>query len=88
MKTELFYPTKLDVLRILPLIDTHAKDLYLVLCAHADFTTGECWPSYRRIMQCSKIGKHTRIKKAIDTLVELGLIETWLEGQNRHYKVL
>ncbi len=85
---ELFYPVKLDVLRILPLMNTHAKDLYLCLCAHADFKTRECWPSYRRIMAMTKMTCPRVVKKAIDHLVELGLITTWLEGQNRHYKVL
>ncbi len=85
---ELFYKLKLDTLRILPLIDTHAKDLYLCLCAHADFRTGECWPSYRTIMRGTKIHNGKDVKQAADHLVKLGLIDTWLDGQNRHYKVL
>ena len=85
---ELFYPTKIDVLRILPLINTHAKDLYLVLCAHADFKTGVCWPSYRTILKLTKIDNGKHVKKAIDHLVGLGLIETWKVGKNRRYKVL
>ncbi len=88
LKANLFYPVKLDVLKILPLINTHAKDLYICLCAHADFTTGVCWPSYRTILRHTKINNGKHIKQAIDLLVELGLIDTWLIGQNRHYKVL
>lgn len=88
MKDQLFYPTKLDVLRILPLIDTHAKDLYLCLCAHADFKTGHCWPSYRTILRMTKMTSPRIVKQAINHLVELGLIDTWMDGQNRHYKVL
>ena len=87
-KREKFYPVKLDVLNILPLIDTHAEDLYLVLCAHADWETGICYPSYRRILERTRIHNGKDIKKAIDALVELGLIDTWLSGKKRKYKVL
>lgn len=85
---KLFYPIKLDVLKILPLMPAHPKDLYLYLCAHADFKTGQCWPSYRRILANTKINNGKAIKEAIDYLVELALIETWLSGQQRVYKVI
>lgn len=83
-----YYPVKLDVLDILPLVNTHAKDLYLVLCRHANWKTGMCWPSYRTIMTRTKIHNGKDVKKAVDILVELGLIDTWMQGKNRHYKVL
>ena len=86
--SKLFYPVKIEVLNVLPLIDTHAKDLYLVLCAHANWKTGVCWPSYRLILERTKINYGKNIKKAIEHLVELGLITTWIDGQNRCYKVL
>ncbi len=85
---DLFYPVKLDVLKILPLIDTHAKDLYLCLCAHADFETGRCWPSYRRILTMTKMTSPRVVKRAIDHLVELALIDTWMDGQKRVYRVM
>ena len=87
-KQDKYYPVKFDVLDILPLIDVPATNLYLVLCRHADWKTGECWPSYRTIMIRTKITSPRIVKKAIDHLVELGLVKTWKVGKNRHYKVL
>ncbi len=83
-----FYPVPLDALEILPLINTHAKDLYLCLCFHANWKTGICWPSYRKILDMTKIHNGRDIKEAIDHLVELGMIDTWMVGQRRHYQVL
>lgn len=87
MDAKLYYPVKLEILRILPVMPANPKNLYLFLCSHADFKTGHCWPTYRTILEGTKMTKNKEVKRAIDYLVELGLIDTWREGRRRYYKI-
>jgi hypothetical protein len=62
--------------------------LYLALTQFANITTGECYPGYARLRKMCKIYSGSEMKHAIDTLVEAGLIATWMNGNKRHYQVL
>jgi len=55
---------------------------------YADFSTGICWPSYKTIMDDTKISNPSRIRAAIDTLQREQMIESWINGKRRYYKLL
>jgi len=50
-----------------------ATKLYPVICKFADFETGECFPSLRTLSKLSGISL-TRIREAVDELVDKGLL--------------
>ena len=86
-KNNLYFKVPLIALKALPHMADDPKNLYLALCSRADFKSGMCYPSYRKIMEDTRISNGKRVKAAIDTLVELGYITTWFVGQNRWYEV-
>lgn len=54
-------------------LSKRAKAVFPVICAFADFTTGECYPSLATIERLSGVGR-SWVAKAIQELVEKGLI--------------
>src|SRR5881394_201377 len=54
-------------------LSKRAKAVYPVICAFADFTTGECFPSLATLQDLSGIGR-SWVAKAISELVLAGLI--------------
>ena len=82
-----YFQVPLTALKALPHMADDPKNLYLALCSRANFKSGICWPSYRTIMEDTRISNGKRVKAAIDVLVELGYINTWLVGQCRWYEV-
>ena len=66
-----------------------ATKLYPVICKFADFETGECYPSLRTLSKLSGMGL-TRIREAVDELVEKGLLtcEKGDSQRSNRYKVV
>lgn len=83
-----YHKLPLETLQSLAIMDVNPLRLYLVLCFHANFTTGECWPSKARILSMTKISNGKRLKEATDSLTEWGFIDSWLVSSRRHYRVL
>jgi len=54
-------------------LSKRAKAVFPVICAFADFTTGECFPSLATLERLSGVGR-SWVVKAIQELVERGLI--------------
>ena len=88
MKSKYYSRRSREVTKQLPWLSIDAIRLYLCLESYADWNTGVCWPSYRTILQNTPISNGKRLKIAIFVLVDAGLIETWLKGQRRYYKLL
>lgn len=66
-----------------------ATKLYPVICKFADFETGECYPSLRTLARLSGLGL-TRIREAVDELVEKGLLtcEKGDRQRSNRYRVI
>jgi len=87
-KLPLHSRTSLDVERTLLKLRTDAIYLYRCLSLHADFKSGICYPSYRTILNETRISKNKRIHVAIVELQDAGMLETWMVGRRRYYKLL
>lgn len=73
--------------RLMPLGHRPLK-VYLVLCKYARINSGVCWPGYSRLKRECNINSGRDLRKAIQDLDDAGLIDTWLNGNKRHYQVL
>lgn len=60
---------------------------YLALGSFADFRTGKCWPGYKRLKAMTKCSSGSRLKKALDELVQADLISVEKKGNKNHYVV-
>lgn len=62
----------------------HAVTVYLVIKAHANFSTGRAFPALETVVEKSGISE-SQVKRSIKTLEELGYVSKEKKGRNNIY---
>jgi hypothetical protein len=65
-------------------IGVNAFAIWQAIKAHADYQTGVCWPSIRRLMELTGLASAT-VQKALETLTEARLLRITKQGRRNNY---
>jgi hypothetical protein len=65
-------------------IGVNAFAIWQAIKAHADYQSGVCWPSVRRLMELTGLANAT-VQKALATLTEARLLRIKKRGQRNYY---
>jgi DNA-binding IclR family transcriptional regulator len=65
-------------------IGVNAFAIWQAIKAHADFETGVCWPSVRRLMELTGLASRT-VQTALTTLQEAKLLRVRKHGRRNYY---
>lgn len=65
-------------------IGVNAFAIWQAIKAHADYQTGVCWPSIRRLMELTGLANAT-VQKAVATLQEARLLRVEKQGRRNNY---
>jgi DnaD/phage-associated family protein len=90
--SNLWFPFFLEIIRagVWQKLSKRAKAVYPVICAFADFKTGECYPSIKTIHKLSGVGRGW-VSLALTELIKSGLIRRWSgqrDGESNRYKII
>lgn len=89
MSKRYYFPLKHDVIRdqLLSMKGSTIK-VYLALAIFADFNSGLCWPSRRKLKEMTGLTSGRQIREHLEILVEAGLIDMWKVKGRMEYQLL